>query len=572
MSFLINFFKKYVLIILVLFTIPTFISIIRPGFFFMQDDLQAFRIHQMDKCLLDYQIPCRWVPDAGYQYGYPQFEYYPPSVYYLGEIIHLLGFQFIDSVKILFALGFITSALAMYLLLNSLFGRWPGFVGALLYTYVPYKAVEVYVRGAMSEFFALSIFPLVFWSSYQFIKLGKLKYLSFFAASCGLLLLTHNLMTAIFIPVVFIWILSLLILERKIKLMPFFIGGGILGFGLAAFFTLPLIFEQEYAHLDTLVGGYFDYRAHFINLKQIFLSNYWGYGSSNIDPQNELNLSTGVLHWILGVLAIALGLLNFKKNRKLSLLIFILALSELGVLFMMHRRSSFIWSQFEFLSFMQFPWRFLSVSIFLLSILGAVNLYLIEKLNISKFNPKKASIFFGIVLIVLVFILHASFFKPKFWVDLSDKDKFSGASWEKQLTISIFDYLPIYAKFPPIQKAPDVPEVLEGKANFLSYKKGSNFQIGEVHVEEEALIRLPLFDFPGMTAYVDGKKVNHVNNDCRNQEFCLGLITFSLSEGRHIIEARLKNTPVRTIGNTLTLVSILIVGLFFILNGKKFFS
>src|SRR3989338_7668545 len=109
---------KYWIILVIVLTIPTFSQLVRPGFFPMQDDLQAMRVHQMFKCFQDLQIPCRWVPDMGYQYGYPQFNYYPPSVYYLGAILHTFGFQIIDSVKILFILGYIFSTLAMFLFLK----------------------------------------------------------------------------------------------------------------------------------------------------------------------------------------------------------------------------------------------------------------------------------------------------------------------------------------------------------------------------------------------------------------------------------------------------------------------
>src|SRR3989344_4697735 len=109
---------RFWIVLIVILTIPTFYRLIKPGFFFMQDDLQAMRVHQMFACFKDLQIPCRWVPDMGYQYGYPQFLYYPPSVYYVGALIHLFGIQIIDSVKIMFALGYIFSALFMFIFLK----------------------------------------------------------------------------------------------------------------------------------------------------------------------------------------------------------------------------------------------------------------------------------------------------------------------------------------------------------------------------------------------------------------------------------------------------------------------
>lgn len=547
--------NKGLILALILLIIPAFASLLRPGFFPMQDDLQAFRIHQMDKCFQDLQLPCRWVPDAGYQYGYPQFIFYPPLVYYLGELVHLMGFQFIDAVKILFILGYLLSALTMFLLLKTLFGRWPAFIGALLYTYAPYKAVEVYVRGAMSEFWSFVFFPLIFWASYQLIKTKKYKYMLFLAVSVGLLLTTHNVMSMIFLPVAFVWSLLWIYLEKGWKKSHLVGGGFLLGVGLAAFFTLPAILEKPYVHVDSMLSGYFGWQQHFVNLEQLFLLNNWGYGSSVLGPGDDLALSTGTVHWLVGLLAVILALVSWRKYPKWSYVAFIVAGSELLVLFMIHQKSSFIWERVNLLAWMQFPWRFLSVSVFLLSFLSALGIYL---LNLRKWKIKLP--YMGGILIVLVALLfYANFFKPLKWLDISDKDKFSNVSWEKQLTISIFDYLPIFATLPPISKAPEKPEVLEGQATFLSYQKGSNFQTGEVDVYEQSKIRLPLFYYPGMEVSVDNQKVPIWYNDCRNQEFCLGLITFELSPGKHIIKAELERTSLRLMADVISISSLLIL-------------
>lgn len=539
-------------IVLILLIIPTFYLLAKPGFFPMQDDLQAFRIQQLDKCFQDHQLPCRWIPDAGYQYGYPQFIYYPPSVYYLGEFFHLLGFQFIDAVKILFILGFILSASAMFIFLRSWLGVWPALVGSVLYTYAPYKAVDVYVRGAMSEFWAFVFFPLIFWSSYQLIKTDKFKYIIWMAVSVGLLLLTHNLMSLVFLPVAGVWSLVWVALDKKWRVLPKLALGGLWGIGLAAFFTLPVIFEKQYSHSESMLGGYFDYRQHFADIYQLFISNHWGYGSSYLGPNDDLSLSAGQVHWMGGVVALILGLALFKKQRKIAVMTFVLAFLDLFVLFMTHQKSSFIWSKIELLSWLQFPWRLLANNVFLLSLLSAVAVFLVPR--------KQLSLFLGLVLMVSVFILYGNFFQPVKWFDLTDREKFSGNLWEKQLTISIFDYLPIYAKLPPTSKAPPIPEVLEGKVEFLEYKKGSDYQIGELQADTNSKIRLPLFDFPGMQVTVDGKSAPFNHNDCRGEEFCLGLITLDVPAGGHLLEARLGNTPIRALGNIISLASVAAVG------------
>lgn len=540
--------KTVWVILVIILMIPIVRNLLRPGFFSMQDDLQAFRVYEMDKCFTDWQIPCRWVPDAGYSYGYPQFNYYPPSVYYVGALLHRVGIQYIDTVKILFIAGYVVSALTMFLLVDSILGAWPAFVASLLYSYVPYKAVEVYVRGAMSEFWALAIFPVVFWAIYKFITTEKKKYFLWFAVSTGLLIITHNLMTLIFAPVAVLWTIFWLSAEKKWKLWFKVSLAGLLGVALSAFFFLPVLFERQFVHVDSVLSGYFDYRQHFVSLYKLFISREWGYGSSGF-PKELLNLSTGMVQWIMGIVAIVLGVVNLKKHKKYALLLLVFATAELLVLFMIHMKSSFIWAKLPILWWLQFPWRFLSVSIFLLSLLAGLAVYL----------AGKAKYVLGSIAIIAAIALNIGFFVPKDWLNITDADKFSRASWQKQMTISIFDYLPIYAKLPPITEAPKKPEILDGTAKVIQYSKGSNFQTGKIEVTTNTTIRLPLFDFPNMQVRVNGKLVEHNHEDCREEEFCLGLITFKLAPGNYTLETKLVDTPVRTIGNYLTLTSVVIV-------------
>jgi len=481
--------KKYLFLIFTLiFIIPAFFSLIRPGFFPIQDDMQVFRLQQMDKCISDGQIPCRWIPDAGYQYGYPLYNFYSPLVYYVGEIFHLTGFQFIDSIKILFGLGFILAGISMYVLVKEFFGPFPALVSSLLYTFAPYKAQEVYVRGALSEFWISVFFPLVLWAIYKLIKNIKNKNVFWLSFGLGCLFLTHNLLSFLFIPIVIFWTIYWLYMERKIVSWKKLLLGFLFGVGFSSFFILPMLFERNFVHIETLTGGYFDYRQHFVSIKQLFLKNNWGYGSSFLGPNDDLSLSVGIIHWIIGLVAVVLSFINLKKSKKLSLLIITFGLINLFILFLMHEKSSIIWVFVPILKWMQFPWRLLSISVFLFSFMSAYAIYSFGKLKY----------FLGVLVIGILFILNLSFFKPKDWLNISDNEKLSGVLWEKELTSSIFDYLPIYAKMPPSQKAALIPEILEGDVEISNYYKGSDYQKGNIKVNSDSTLRLPIFDFPGM--------------------------------------------------------------------------
>jgi hypothetical protein len=117
-------------ILLILLLIPAVKDLLTPGYFTMHDDMQVFRLFELDKCVHDGQLPCRWVPDGGYGYGYPLMQFYPPMPYYPMELLKLLGLGYFWPVKIMFAVSFIMSGIGMYLLAKEVFGKWGGRLSA----------------------------------------------------------------------------------------------------------------------------------------------------------------------------------------------------------------------------------------------------------------------------------------------------------------------------------------------------------------------------------------------------------------------------------------------------------
>mgnify|MGYP001544768283 CR=1 FL=1 len=105
------------------------------GYFYMHDDLQIMRLLQMEKCFTDGQIPCRWVPDMGYGYGYPLFNFYPPLPYLIGQVFRWVGFDFATTVKLAFSLAIILSGVTMYYLGKEFYGRWGGLLSSAFYIF-----------------------------------------------------------------------------------------------------------------------------------------------------------------------------------------------------------------------------------------------------------------------------------------------------------------------------------------------------------------------------------------------------------------------------------------------------
>jgi len=547
-----------ILILLFVISIPTFIKMARPGYFPMHDDMQAMRVLQLDRCVNDGQLPCRWVPDMGYGYGYPQFIFYSPLPYYSMEAFHLLGFSLLDSVKIVMSLGFLLAGMTMYLLGSSLWGRAGGLLSAILYLYAPYRASDLYSRGAVAEFTAMVFLPLIFYAIREFIKTKQTKNLIILSLSYSGLLLSHNLTTLAFTPLAAIWGLFYLYHYRRFRLLPHLIFSALLGVGLSAFFVLPAFFEKPFVHLETMTVGYFNYLAHFVSLGQLFFSSFWGFGSSELGPYDDLGFAIGTLHWFLLGIALIFALLRFRRQRQYALPVLLLGLFFISSVFMTHQRSVFIWNNLPFLKYFQFPWRFLVIATFASSAAGGSLLAFTSHLPTRKWLL--------ITLSFLVILLNFNFFKPQSWINITDQEKFSGPSWDKQMTISIFDYLPIFANMPPSQPAPNQPELLEGAATVTDYQKGSHWQSGNLEViSDQATIRLPLFYYPGFTLTLDNK------THPLTYDNPLGLITFTTPQGNHSFHVKLESTPIRRFSDILTLASLasLIIFSIRVYNQKK---
>src|SRR5690348_6992611 len=110
--FLLN---KYSFIAGLILTLSLLWPLFYAPYFTHHDDVQTIRLYEMNKCFEDRQIPCRWVPDLGGEYGYPLFNYYAPLPYYTGEIAYLLTRNLIFSAKVMFGIAFVGSYIFMYL-------------------------------------------------------------------------------------------------------------------------------------------------------------------------------------------------------------------------------------------------------------------------------------------------------------------------------------------------------------------------------------------------------------------------------------------------------------------------
>lgn len=209
---------------------------------------------------------------------------------------------------------------------------------------------------------------------------------------------------------------------------------------------------------------------------------------------------------------------------------------------MVHSRSVFFWDNLPMVEYLQFPWRFLTLVIFSISIIGGGIIFLLKN--------KKAQIICSALLMAATVGLNISFFRVEKTFPMTDDNKlFSAKGWNKLQTDAIFDYLPKTAKAPPAGKAPDKPEIIEGKAIINEVKRGTNWYQFSIDVQEKAIVQIPQYDFPKWKVTVDKKIVSYANDNF------LGLVTIQIPEGKHFVKMNLTDTPIRVTGNLISLFS-----------------
>lgn len=495
MQKLINLLRNNLFIFLVIIlVVPTFYKMLSPGIYSMQD-FHFFRLLEFDKCVQSLQIPCRWAPDAGLGYGEPLFNFYGQVPYIIGEVYHLMGGTIIDSIKLLFIVSLLGSGLAMFYLARKIWGNnYSALISSIIYVYAPYRAVDVWVRAALPEALAFILFPLII------LSIEK-KSLKGFSVLLALLVLTHNLSLIMFMPILVAWIIY-----RKYW-SAFY--GFIFALLISAFYVLPVMFESKYIDLASTIHGYFDYRAHFVTLGQIFFSRFWGYGGSTWGDGDGLNLSIGQIQWMLPIIIAVFLIYHSIKTKSIKSTVrnpfystFILLFSVgLFYIFLTHNKSTILWTHIPQMAYIQFPWRFYGVATFCLALASGV---------IIKFFDKQKITVTTLIILSAIF-LNYNFFRGDIWYKVDDSYFTTGEEWTRQRTASIGDYWPQFG-----HSIPSIP----GDGKYINY-------------------------FPGWVSKTPPKD---------------GLIP---SEG-----AFFTDTPIRRLGNIISLTAIFVFVVIFVKNKK----
>lgn len=554
-------------------------SLFRTDFFLVHDFTHGARIVEMQKALADGHFPVRWSSDFGFGYGMPLFEFYAPLPYYVGAILYSFGFSLINSIKLLFLISTFVTLFGGYKLGKTLFGSAGGLLVSAALTLAPYRAVNLFIRGAISEAWGIMVLPLILYGIVKVIKKEKSGWIVLLI-SLLILFLSHNLTSLIFIPlsIVFGAVYLFLSTPKGKKRCNFFLerflilfGTYLLAIAISSFYLLPAILEKDFTHLETLISGGFNYKLHFLSLRQFFQVN-WKFGGSNYGPQDDISfyLGTGQLIGmaISGYLFVKYFLKTIQTKSKINkkTLLYLTTLLLLGFsIFMSSYRSMFVWEKLEFLSFIQFPWRYLSALIVFLSLaIGFLTSFIEHKL---------LRILFSAIILLVIISSNWSFFQPeKYLADSSDYYYRDANKIRFEMSKTLPDYIPIQMAETEIKPVALNGEILFCEINQRLQIQNCPFEFNKlvdkthqklvaVNAPNNIVIDFAVADFPGWVAEVDGEVVDH-------QTSSFGTILVPVSAGNHQVAIEFKNSQLRSRADKISLAGLIVfLSIFFWYDG-----
>jgi hypothetical protein len=557
---------------LVLIFLASSWALLTPRFFRVHDYTQAGRIVEMTRALTDGHFPVRWTQNFGYGYGMPLFEFYGPLPSYVGAVFYWFGLNVVTSIKLLYFISNVLTALGAYLLGKKLFGRSGGLIAAAALTLAPYRAVNLFVRGAINETWAIMFLPLILLGVIKVFQREKWGWVWLSLSLTGLFL-SHNITTMLFLPVLGLFSLGYFgylvwqqapefFRRHQFRWRSFLqigwqlISSVMLAIGLSAFYLLPAFLEKDLTQFAKIIfSPYFDYHLHFLYIRQFFTPN-WGYGGSSwgVDDNISFFLGWGQLAAVVvfGVVMLQRLWLWLMKRRpifstkKAFALVLIFGALLISCLYMSLLKAQWLWDSVNILKFAQFPWRWLSIAVVFLSLfLGSLTLFVTKKI---------VRTYLALLLVVTCAISSAIYFRPEKY--LADVNEFYYTEPElirRQLSGILPDYIPNSLVVPPTI-VPDnlvINTIESDSGTFEVLVDRTQEKLIKTNFKADTLLSLAVADYPGWRLEIDNQRWNR-------QLGTNGNIEVVVPAGNHLVSLRFLTTPIRQYTDWLSLASLLI--------------
>ena len=334
--------------------------------------------------------------------------------------------------------------------------------------------------------------------------------------------------------------------------------GLILAFALSAFFWLPALGEASLTQVsDVQTTGYFNYSEHFRAANLIQNSIGFDYAITTA-PGSNSPFAMGLVQAIGTVAGLVVLIVTWKKDSHQRFRLFVLIGLALST-FMITPLSKPLWDTLPLLSYSQFPWRFLSIQALFTSLA-------IGYLAVGRLAAGRARYFdrTGCLSPSALFTL-----RPDYLPVRADEITPARLQLYEAFTGNIgttirAEYLPRTMIPRPYtgpmlidpRWLPSRPIVSRGDAVGAQIERHAITQQWQVNVtSDQATLNFPITYWPGWQAFVDGQPIE------TRAAPDLGYIQIDVPRGEQRVEFKLGNTPLRTGGEIISLIALIVIGL-----------
>lgn len=229
----------------------------------------------------------------------------------------------------------------------------------------------------------------------------------------------------------------------------------------------------------------------------------------------------------------------------MSLLLVVFAVS----LFLMLPLSDFIYVHLPFFSFIQYPWRFLNFVLFSVSLMPFI--FFAQPPSFNFLKSRHFKLLVTATLCPVIVLIYAKYFSPQTIIPFNTGNYLSRNNLLFRISKISDEYLPADLTVPAGPE--DLPSQL---------LNGENLDIQVIDnevIHKQFRLTVPFKQnvtastayFPGWFVFLDNQPLPITEKQ--------GLISFNLPSGRHLLEMKFTDTPVRTIANFISLLTFILI-------------
>ncbi|HYL98480.1 MAG TPA: 6-pyruvoyl-tetrahydropterin synthase-related protein, partial [Blastocatellia bacterium] len=515
----------------------------------------------------------RWEEDTNHGFGAPTTIFYPPGIYYVTALCHLITSNWTVTLLLAQLMIMVLSGTALYLYARRTLSRSSSTLATALYVVLPYHLTDQYQRGAIAELLGFVWMPLILLSLDSLFRRtteqpdiseaenraadraegdagntasgltskGRMLAVAGLAVSYGGFLWSHpptayqfGLTLALLVPL-------LAILRRDFKGLVLSGFGVLLAAGLSAAYLYPASVEKGLIN-SQFVAENWPYHESYVFMRTQYMLDHWQFFSL-IEKIWCLNL--GIIVVCFGALTVAVRRARSKDRRRIEAAV-IWLVAGVTASFMMTHASYPISRRIPMIDIGVFSWRMLSITTLSAALLAG-----------AAADSARAAIRSGRRgLATSLRIIVAASVLLSFGLTLR---KVIVPSYIDDVFVPETEHIN-YAMMPASvdsdpEDLPDDEEVQLDNGNGIAVVRFWEPEHRLVHVEldEPDSLFIRTFDYPGWTAHLDGKPLEIQETDDLHE------MEVDLPAGTHELAVDFLDTVDRRRGRDATLISVLAV-------------